>query len=394
MKKDDTAQQDLFEVPTYDFSHMFFPENVKKQIFLVGCGRSKRRKLCVAKDLYTSQRFKTSIELAENLGNEYLIISGKHGVIEPGKVLEPYDQDVGKLDKKEKSEWATRILADLSKYNKNAQYIILSGDDYSNVLLEKNASRKIPISLNAPFKEIQIENHKIWLEQALHFSFRVRDMRFLYDLIDRNRCDGKIFKLKDLKSQDLPIRGVYVFIDPSEKSLFGSSRIVRIGTHAVSYGSKASIRNRLKNHLGNLDGIGNHRGSIFRLHVGKALLNSNPEGAGLSSWGVGQSSSREIVKEEAKHERKVTAYLENLEVFVIPIEDEPSKNSLRAIVETQLIALFTEKFSIIDKPSKKWLGINSSEETIVKCGLWNLRDVGKVYCPNSPGSVTGLMSLF
>lgn len=49
-------------------------------------------------------------------------------------------------------------------------------------------------------------------------------------------------------------------------------RIVRVGTHAVSTGSKATLWHRLRAHRGSKDGRGNHRASIFRRHAGAAMI--------------------------------------------------------------------------------------------------------------------------
>jgi hypothetical protein len=69
-------------------------------------------------------------------------------------------------------------------------------------------------------------------------------------------------------------RGVYFFFEGGElRSQSGSGGlVVRIGTHAVSVGSKSTLWGRLAQHRGSLSGNGNHRGSIFRLWVGSALL--------------------------------------------------------------------------------------------------------------------------
>ena len=72
----------------------------------------------------------------------------------------------------------------------------------------------------------------------------------------------------------LPLRGVYFFREPGElrSSSAVSHRIVRVGTHAVSANAKSTLWQRLRAHLGTREGSGNHRGSIFRRHVGAALL--------------------------------------------------------------------------------------------------------------------------
>ena len=98
-----------------------------------------------------------------------------------------------------------------------------------------------------------------------------------------------------------PARGVYFFMEPGEYRTSHPTvhRIVRVGTHAVSALSKSTLWGRLRTHRGGADGGGNHRGSIFRLHVGAALLVSGEEH--LATWGVNASASREIRGAETAH---------------------------------------------------------------------------------------------
>ena len=73
---------------------------------------------------------------------------------------------------------------------------------------------------------------------------------------------------------DWPQRGVYFFFEPGElRSLSGTgNRVVRVGTHALTDGSRSTLWQRLSQHRGNAKGNGgNHRGSIFRLLLGAAL---------------------------------------------------------------------------------------------------------------------------
>ena len=72
-----------------------------------------------------------------------------------------------------------------------------------------------------------------------------------------------------------PARGVYFFFEDGEaRSTSGTGpRVVRIGTHALTAKSSTTLWNRLAQHRGVVGtGGGNHRGSIFRLLVGEALL--------------------------------------------------------------------------------------------------------------------------
>jgi len=186
----------------------------------------------------------------------------------------------------------------------------------------------------------------------------------------------------------LPFRGVYFFQENGElrSSEPSVARIVRVGTHGVSQGSKATLWGRLKTHLGSRAGGGNHRGSIFRLHVGAAMLAR--DGNLIPSWGVG-SSTPQIVRAcaiakaaEADWEQKVSKYIGAMSVFWVDVGDEPSPDSKRSVIERNAIALLSHRLTPIDSPSSSWLGNYSPREQICRSGLWNLNYVGETYTPS------------
>ncbi|EMR74531.1 hypothetical protein MBGDF03_01182, partial [Thermoplasmatales archaeon SCGC AB-540-F20] len=101
-----------------------------------------------------------------------------------------------------------------------------------------------------------------------------------------SHCDGKM---------NWPKKGIYFFFENNELKNNGNLRIVRIGTHALKTGSKTTLWNRLRQHRGNIGGLhpggGNHRGSIFRLHVGSAIISKN--GIQVPTWSKGNTAGSE-----------------------------------------------------------------------------------------------------
>lgn len=169
-----------------------------------------------------------------------------------------------------------------------------------------------------------------------------------------------------------PRRGVYFFREPGEQR-FGHPdvpRVVRVGTHAVSTGSRSTLWGRLRAHRGGADGSGNHRGSIFRLHVGAALLRR--EGIELPTWSVGSSASKSVRAAEVEHERRASAHIGSMTVLWVDVPDEPSPGSARAHVERNAIALLSNRRAPLDPPSAAWLGRYSPRDEIRQSGLWNL----------------------
>lgn len=386
-------QHDLFSVPRFDPLTALLDNHGAPAVIVVGCSRTKLTETTSARRLYISDRFETACAVAETLSAPLYVLSGLHGLISSDETISPYDFDLAFSDAEHKKAWREKVAAVLRKQLKGKQVCLLATDAYAKEFLDViHSLRDKPLTI-APLQSIDVAFHLDWHKQALVAANRCRDLKRLYRMISQARSAGRTFLLGDLSNQKLPARGVYIFVDLSERNFNGTpGRIVRIGTHAVSEGAKSTLKSRLRHHLGLGDGTGNHRGSIFRLHVGRALLEKDGMRDQLRSWGDGQHAPSEVRALERKHEMRVSEYLRALEVYVLHIDDAPSKDSLRAAVERQLIALCSEELHPIDHASENWLGKYSPMQSIVKSGLWNLRDVGRKYEPSSVGSMDDICS--
>jgi hypothetical protein len=186
-----------------------------------------------------------------------------------------------------------------------------------------------------------------------------------------------------LESGRLPERGVYFFLDPTTSNERDQWRICRVGTHAVSLGSKSTLRARLRAHLGTRSGSGNHRGSIFRLHVGNALLRRDQRE--IATWGIGSVAppalrTSEVLREaEARHEQQVSDYIGQLPVLWVAVPDEASPASERSIIERNTIALLSQDAQRNAIPANGWLGEHSPRREIRESRLWNLNYVDDGY---------------
>jgi hypothetical protein len=79
---------------------------------------------------------------------------------------------------------------------------------------------------------------------------------------------------------------------------------------------------------------------------------------------------------EADLERRVSAYLADLRLLWLEVDDEPGKDSDRAVIEQNAIALLADCNGPIDRPTLGWLGLHSPEDCIRRSGLWNVNHVG------------------
>ena len=178
-----------------------------------------------------------------------------------------------------------------------------------------------------------------------------------------------------------PAAGVYFFFESGEvRADEVTPRVVRVGTHGLRP-SKSTLWSRLKQHRGTVAGTrpggGNHRGSIFRRHVGDALLNSNiGSDAARPTWGIGQTAPAAVMTSEYELERAVSAVIGAMSVLWLPIDDPPLRTSARGEVESGAIAALSNfGRSPIDPPSRDWLGRHASRRQIVESGLWNVNHV-------------------
>jgi hypothetical protein len=203
------------------------------------------------------------------------------------------------------------------------------------------------------------------------------DLERFYDLLDRLKTDPSQGRcLTECNGRAAwPKRGVYFFLEPGEYRAGNKSvpRVVRVGTHAVSANSRSSLWGRLRAHRGTKRGGGNHRGSIFRLHVGAALLAR--DGATLVTWGRESSAPKTIRLTEVELEARVSAHIGAMSVLWIDLPDEPGPGSARAFVERNAIGLLSNHLEPVDHPSTGWLGSHSPNDRIRNSGLWNLNHV-------------------
>lgn len=210
---------------------------------------------------------------------------------------------------------------------------------------------------------------------------RIEDLKRFYGLLERleGQVGGKRPFGQCHARMIWPRLGVYFFFEPHEvRSVSGEGmRVVRVGTHAVSYGSKASLWSRLKTHQGNPTG-GNHRASIFRLHVGSALIQRDE--LCCSTWG--QNVQRDLRQGEKPLEAQVSATLSQFSLLWLEIFDPSSPESLRAYIERHSIALLSAAWGLgMDPPSETWLGHHAAHLAVRQSGLWNVKHVEGPYDP-------------
>ncbi|WP_292532508.1 hypothetical protein [Methylocystis sp.] len=215
---------------------------------------------------------------------------------------------------------------------------------------------------------------------------RLDDLKRFYDILGvlQERSGGSRLLSQCSGRLSWPERGVYFFMEDGEfRSDSGTGpRIVRVGTHALKPGSRTTLWKRLSQHRGtSRSGGGNHRGSIFRLIVGTAVIGRS--GLTCPTWDNGSTvASAEIRAGEIALERAVSEAIGTMRFVWVGIPDDPGKSSERGYIERNAIALLSNyRKQVLDPASPGWLGHSCDRPLVRESHLWNNNHVADAYDP-------------
>ena len=163
----------------------------------------------------------------------------------------------------------------------------------------------------------------------------------------------------------LPENGIYVFFEAGEQVQWRETtiaRIVRVGTHREN----DRFRRRIRQHYGNVRSLrGNKNGSVFRKHMGGALLRrDNPGDPRLRDWLTQGGPSFHEVEERVSRRLRESFKFSCFEV---------NGREQRLALERGLITLLAQ--NPIGQPSEDWLGRHANDEKIRRSHLWNTQHV-------------------
>lgn len=343
-----------------------------RDIAFVACCKTKARVPMPAGALYTSALFRKSLLAALSHAEQTWILSAKHGLLALEDRISPYEKTLKTMTARQKVQWADQTAKQLQKILKpNDVVTMYCGEEYIGPLRSHLAALGCRIreplrgqALGCRLQSLRTFNREEAMETAAVEFMAL--MRKLWKEQDGGRpiaeCTGR---------NAWPERGVY-FVLENHAGKGAMPRITRVGTHAVSAGSRTTLWNRLSTHRGTSFGGGSHRSSIFRLHVGRSLMNANTARTWPATWGVGQDAPAAVRNSEADLESAVSAAIGAMRVIWLDIGDEAGPASDRAFVERNAIGLLSRGNVLTPNRMEKWLGLHSPNWRIAASGLWNL----------------------
>lgn len=138
------------------------PRTVGRTVYLVGCAKTQRDGTHPAAKLYASTLFRLARAYVQASGREWLILSGKHGIIPPHRPTEKYDEPVPMVNIRAE-EWAIMVVEQLrERYGlEPLRLVILAGLEYVIPVRERALAHWV---IEDPMKGLEVGQRQHWLK--------------------------------------------------------------------------------------------------------------------------------------------------------------------------------------------------------------------------------------
>jgi hypothetical protein len=219
-------------------------------------------------------------------------------------------------------------------------------------------------------------------------THRARLTDLFYGSLDElaERIGGPLYLTDPGLSHRCPKAGLYFFFEHGEARPNGRPRVVRIGTHALTPTSRTTLWGRLGQHRGQSGGTnpggGNHRGSIFRRHVGSALLNQRGDNSQLLASWMAPGPHPDQVQAERALEVEVSRMIREMPFLWLDVPTRPDGGSDRGLLERNTIALLSTLAGGSEAASPTWLGRHAIAPKVSGSSLWNVNHVDDAFEPS------------
>jgi hypothetical protein len=131
----------------------------------VSCVSAKTKTRALAKDLYISSWFVKVRNFVERTGDPWFILSAEHGLINPEKVLWPYERTLNTMRAAERRLWAARVRNQMDSQLPGAsRVVVFAGLRYREYLTDYLRSRGMTVVV--PLQRLRIGQQLAWLTKA------------------------------------------------------------------------------------------------------------------------------------------------------------------------------------------------------------------------------------
>jgi hypothetical protein len=129
---------------------------------LVACVKRKQAVASPARILYTSPWFELTRNLVERSGARWFILSAQYGLLDPARMVEPYEKTLNRMNMDERHQWANGVLGSLlPQLGSTKRVVLFAGQAYREFLvapLEKHG-----LAIDVPMKGLSLGKQLSWL---------------------------------------------------------------------------------------------------------------------------------------------------------------------------------------------------------------------------------------
>lgn len=101
---------------------------------VVSCGSAKLQEAAPARDLYCGRFFRVCSRFVEQRSDLWIILSAKHGVLDPDKIIDPYDLSLRKMTNDRYRFWQLETRRQIEDLFPDATFLALAGENYRSIL--------------------------------------------------------------------------------------------------------------------------------------------------------------------------------------------------------------------------------------------------------------------
>lgn len=135
-------------------------------IYLVACVNKKHLVPMEARDLYSSAWFEKAAELADRRADQWFVLSAKHGLLDPNRVIAPYELPLSSRTATERRIWAKEVVQSLlSGLSSLDRVVIFAGKLYRENLVSPIIEHGCKVEI--PMEGLRIGEQLQWLNERL-----------------------------------------------------------------------------------------------------------------------------------------------------------------------------------------------------------------------------------
>lgn len=137
---------------------------------LIGLVADSKKQLAIralAQNLFTAPLYKRSRAYAMARCERWYIISARYGLVEPDRLIDPYEMTLDTMTEMERFKWAELVISLLSRQRLsiNDTLVLLGGSAYQSILMPVIQARSYKVS--TPLKGLNAIQQLDWLDKAL-----------------------------------------------------------------------------------------------------------------------------------------------------------------------------------------------------------------------------------